>query len=566
MISVIVLLPLAGAATALLAEGLRIHRVAPAAAFASLTGSLMALLLRVPAILRGNLVTENIGGWSEPFGIALRLDGIALVGVMTVLVVALLVYLYAQGEGGYSALFTFFYLVAIAGMVGLIVSSDLFNIFVCFEILSLAAYMLIAYKRKPRAIYAGFRYLVIGTIGMSLYLIGVFVAYRETGVLSVSAVGATYAGTNASPALVTAVAAMLAGIGTRVAFFPFHIWLPEAHSQAPHPVSALLSGVMIKAGFLTLFRIVTAFPAVPVAALFEVLGPVTALLGVLLALAQSDMKRLLAFHSVSQMGYILAGFGMAASAGAYSGIAVSGAIYHMVNHALFKSLLFLTIGIVISATGERNLYRVAGMGRRLPLTAFCFAVAACAICGIPPFNGFASKTLLSAAAKQSAWYPLLRVAAVGTVASFIKLSRVFLPLRAQPDEGTLSVPRQSAALRAAILITAGLCAVLGMYPAFWTQLLGVLTGGAVSVSAAGGVGEAPSAALPPAFYSPDNLLNVLFVAAAGAAACALLSRPRAAAAIGLIRRARLGIDLSVLATIYGFAAIVVVLLLRLYLP
>lgn len=576
MITPLVLIPLLGAALSLL--GFHARRLAAAAAVGSIGTALVAALLHGPALLHdparvgppadgavrlgtpgvgavgagaqgaGAAIRETIGGWTFPFGIELVLDGAAWFGVVTVLSVALLIYLYSLGEDDYSATFTFFYLIAVAGMVGLIVSADLFNIFVCFEILSLAAYLLIAYKRRPRAIYAGFRYLVIGTIGMSLYLLGVLVAYRETGMLSIAAIGQALAGSAPTPAVTVAVAALIAGIGTRVAFFPFHIWLPEAHSQAPHPVSALLSGVMIKAGFLTLYRIMSAFPPVPVAAVFEIVGPVTALVGVFLALMQSDMKRLLAFHSVSQMGYILTGFAFAAGAGGYAALAGTGAILHMINHAVFKSLLFLSIGVVISTTGERDLYRVRGMRRMLPFTAVVYAVAAGAICGIPPLNGFASKTLISAGVKLSPWYPLLQLASVGTVASFIKLSRVFL---GQPDaQPGVAMRGSSAVQRVAMGVFAALCVGLGLLPVWWARTV---------AGAIGGPARFPAVA----FFAPPELLSAALTVAGGAMVYSVLSRPLAAGVVRTIRNAQLGIEQSVVSVLYGVCGIALALTLLL---
>ncbi len=540
MISLLVLLPLIGAAIALIAEILRLRTLDAVATVASLfTATAVALRVTVSAVTAG--VAVAVGGWIPPVGIELRLDGLTSIGVLVVFIIALLIYWYARAEGSYGPHFSFVFLTAVAGMIGLMLSTDLFNMFVFFEILSLSAYLLIAYKRKPRAVYAGFRYLVIGTVGMSLYLLGVFVLYRETGVLSIHAIADAGAGEAPSPEMLIATAAIIAGIGTRVAFFPFHIWLPEAHGEAPHPVSALLSGLMIKAGFLTLFRIVNAVPAVPITMLFEILGPVTAVAGVMLALVQTDMKRLLAFHSVSQMGYILTGFAALGSVGA--GVAVAGSLFHMVNHALFKSLLFLTIGIVISQTGKRRITDLAGLGLRMPLVAACFVVGAASISGVPLFNGYVSKTMLSAGTKEFALYPLLTITSIGTVASFIKLSTVFRG-RSRTAPGIERVARR---MYPPIVTIAAGCVAIGLFPGQTAALFSRLT----NISTIQTID----------FFGGQAMVDTAIVLAVGFMLYRVVTHPVLSRLVAAARRARLGIEPSVVAVLYGFAGVAMVFML-----
>jgi len=224
------------------------------------------------------------------------------------------------------------------------------------------------------------------------------------------------------------------GIGVRTAFIPFHTWLPEAHAYAPHPVSALLSGVLIKVSFFAMLRIISVFSAVYFADLLLWIGAITAVFAVIWALAQSDAKRLLAYHSISQMGYVLAAFGAA------SALSLPAAFAHAINHALFKSLLFIAVGTAIGMTGERDVYHMRPIGRRAPLLALALLVGALSIAGIPPFNGFASKQFVSAAVYGSPAYVLLWITAVGTTASFMKLLRIARPWGGTAGEGGVRPP------------------------------------------------------------------------------------------------------------------------------
>lgn len=434
-VSLTLLLPLLGAAGAFVLKFLRAQMWAGAVVALSLLGGTAVSLLAAGRVAREGAIFLVVGGWTPAVGIHLNLDGAAAFLLVALFAVSLLVLLYALGEGAYGAIFYATYGVAVAGMTGVILSADLFNLFVFFEVLSLSATILIAYKRRLTGLYAAFRYLLVMALSVVLYLLGLFLLYRESGELALRAIfasapgvgSAAMGGVSLGPVGIAGVL-LFTGVAIRAALVPFHAWLPDAHSQAPHPVSALLSGLMIKAAFLALWRMVTLFSEGGfLMELLFVAGLLSAVLGVLLALTQRDAKRLLAFHSISQMGYIAA----AAGAGA-----LSGALYHAVGHALFKSLLFLVVGYYISRTGSRDLYRMADSGtgpadRRRGgalLPSVLLLVGAAAIAGVPPFTGFVSKGLIGAAMKGSPFYPILRVVAVGTAASFVKLCRFLLPV------------------------------------------------------------------------------------------------------------------------------------------
>lgn len=423
-VPILIVLPFFGSLVALAGKLLPWKKLTAAVAVATVPASGVILALQAPAILAGDVLDYALGGWPAPYGIVLQLDGFAWFSSALTLAVAIAVVIAVFARPGYGPQFCFFLLLLVAGMEIVVLTNDLFNMFVGFEIVAIAAYVLIAFERTADGLLASFKYLMLSSVGIIFFLFGVFLVYRDFGVLSMQSVQEILA-LNPTLADTTsihlAVAALCVGIGVRTAFIPFHTWLPEAHAYAPHPISALLSGALIKVSFFALVRILWAFSGDYLYELLMWIGAATAFMAVIWALAQSDAKRLLAYHSVSQMGYVLAAFG----AGAFASTAA--ASYHALNHALFKSLLFLAVGTAVRMTGERDLYAMPGLGRRAPVLALTFAVGALSISGIPPFNGYASKQLISYALAGKPAYVLVWLTGIGTVASFIKLSRIFHP-------------------------------------------------------------------------------------------------------------------------------------------
>lgn len=421
----ILLSPLFGAVAALLGKLLK-----PAERPLCVLG---VLSLAVPAVILGLLLGpmaagENLqyslGGWAQPYGIALTLDGISWISSALTSLIAAAVALFALGNRKYGGRFFFFLLMMVAGMYAVALTGDLFTMFVGFEIIAVSVYVLIAYEGTATGLAASFKYLMLSTTGILFFLFGIFLIYRDIGILSISGISEALksaGGVRNTHVMHLALASLCVGIGVRTAFIPFHTWLPEAHAYAPHPISALLSGAMIKISFFAMVRIILEFGGEYLFELLMWIGAVTALTAVISALAQNDVKRLLAYHSISQLGYILAVFG------AGSALALTASFFHALNHALFKSLLFLTVGAAVSYTGERNLNRISSLGRRMPLFSMAFFAGALSISGIPPFNGFASKAFITEGMKGSSAYALLWVTSFLTIASFIKLGRIFLP-------------------------------------------------------------------------------------------------------------------------------------------
>ena len=533
LVILLIVLPLGGGAAALAAKLPGIDR-RPAVVRALtlvtpvvLLGGAVALGFGYAAASAGRVATYTLGGWPVPLGIGLKLDGLAWLSSVLVYGLSFLISLYVVSHREYGPEFYFFFMLLVAGMEGVVLTTDVFNMFVSFEIIAIAAYVLIAYHREGTALVASFKYLVLSSVGIFFFLFGAFVIYRELGTLAFADIASLYPAVEDPVRLRTlrlALVALVVGIGVRTAFIPFHTWLPEAHAYAPHPISALLSGVLIKVSFFAMVRIITVFSPGMFAHLLLWIGAVTALVAVVWALSQRDAKKLLAYHSISQMGYVLAALGAAggataaigvsggpagAAAGADAGgtLALSAAVYHALNHALFKSLLFLSVGTAVHLTGERNVYRMPHLGRRAPLLAVLFAVGALSIAGVPGFNGYASKTAISAALAGSPAYLLLNLTAIGTAASFIKLSRVFrVGARESETERSAARGHERALPPAAAVgmsLIALLCITVGLAPRTALSLLQGLL--------------APGSSLPamsPAF-APAKLLDTAILLALG---------------------------------------------------
>ena len=379
-----------------------------------------------------------IGGWRPPFGIVWSLDGL---GILMLVIVNLVSFAatffsirYMEGYTGHAKYYSLF-LLMVAGMNGVVITGDLFNLFVFLEIASFASYALVAFGCEHEELEASFKYLVLGSIGSTLVLFGIALIYGTTGYLTMASISEAIRGGGKPLVLVLATTFFFAGFGIKAALVPFHPWLPDAHPSAPAPISAMLSGVLIKAlGIYALARVF--FNVIGMDRLTSIVlvtvGGLSMTVGVLLAVGQWDLKRLLAYHSISQMGYVVLGVGFGGyliSTGgnaAAASLSILGGIFHLANHSVFKSLLFLCAGSIERATGTRQLKEMGGLFSRMPLTRAATTIAALSIAGVPPFNGFWSKLLIVFAAFQAGYLGLaLMTIAVSfvTLISFLKVLR-----------------------------------------------------------------------------------------------------------------------------------------------
>ncbi|MCK4504273.1 MAG: NADH/ubiquinone/plastoquinone (complex I) [Candidatus Aegiribacteria sp.] len=435
--------------------------------------SASAFALSIMFVLKmemGQRVICNVGNWGgfqevlgRIVGIQLVVDGFTVFMLVTVNLIAFLVAVYSMSYmTRYTEKWQFYslFLLMLAGMNGVLITGDMFNLFVFVEIASLASYALVAFGTGKKELEASFKYAVMGGVASLLILMGVIFLYSNTGTLNMEDM-ARILGSSENPVLIYLVFALfLAGFGLKAAIFPFHAWLPDAHPSAPAPISAMLSGVLIKAlGVYTLVRVfycVFSFPE-KVSSVFMTLGALSMIIAVILALKQWDMKRLLAYHSISQIGYIILGFGIGSPLG------ILGGLLHLFNHSIFKSLLFLDAGSLEYATGTRNLKEMGGLSKRMPVTSWTTLAASMSIAGVPPFAGFWSKLIIILACIQMGlwFYAIIAVlASILTLASFMKVTRyAFLGEIRNKLRNVLEVP---APMLIPMIILAIICIIGGV--------------------------------------------------------------------------------------------------------
>ncbi|MCJ7543560.1 MAG: NADH/ubiquinone/plastoquinone (complex I), partial [Phycisphaerae bacterium] len=371
--------------------------------------AVLACLVMALALLGAGTIRVYVGGWGpeRTLGIEMVCDGLAKLMLVTINLVALASVVFATAYmRRFTRVWLFYALFSLmtAAMNGVVLAGDLFNLFVFLEVAAIASYALVAFGCEAEELEAAFKYAVLGTVGSAFVLLGVAVLYALTGQLNMAKVAALLPKVGLSgPGVLLGAGALIAGLALKAAMVPFHAWLPDAHPSAPAPISAMLSGVLIKAsGVYALARVVfnVLGGGSHYATILIILGGVSMLVGVLLAVGQWDFKRLLAYHSISQMGYVLLALGVGAQvagSGGDMGIAslcVFGGLYHLFNHAAFKSLLFLSSGSIEQQTGTRQLKELGGLVRRMPVTSFACRVGALSIAGVPPFNGFFSKLII----------------------------------------------------------------------------------------------------------------------------------------------------------------------------
>ena len=386
-------------------------------------------------------VMLSLGGWQPPIGIGLRVDGLgAALGAMTALVMAG-VALAARHDmsaqiSGPRASFGFWPLMLLlwGALNAVFAARDLFNLYVGLELITLTAVALVAISGKIEAIAAALRYLVFALAGSLLYLAGVVLTYAAHGTLDISLLATR------APAPVDALALglMTAGLLVKTALFPFHVWLPPAHSAAPAPASALLSALVPKASLLIVLRLwFEAMPdlAAPAALLaLATLGAVAVVWGGVLALVQRRLKLIVAYSTVAQLGYVFFVFPLAGGDGTaqpWAAGAWTGAIFQILSHGLAKASMFLTAGIYIAAVGSDRLGDLRGLARALPITGFAFALSAITLMGLPPSGGFTAKYLLMTSAFASGQWPWAFVLAGGGLLAAMYLYRPLAALFAR---------------------------------------------------------------------------------------------------------------------------------------
>jgi multicomponent Na+:H+ antiporter subunit D len=431
---------------------------------------LFVLSLNVLHLLNSSkIIVHKIGGWLPGLGICLVVDGLAALMLVTVNLVVFLSMIYAIR---YMQLYTdkwkfhALIMLMLAGMNGVILSGDLFNLYVFLELASISGYALVAFGTEPEDLEAAFKYAIMGAVASLFILLAIGLVYSYVSTLNMSDISLAL---SAKPkgALIGFVSVLfLAGFGLKAALVPFHAWLPDAHSSAPTPVSAVLSGVFIKTlGIYALARIF--FNVLGVSAnllsVMLVLGILSMVVGAFLAIAQSDIKRMFAYSSISQIGYIIFAFGIGTP------LAILGGLFHLFNHAIFKSLLFLDAGAIEYSTGRRNLGTLGGLGNKLPVTAATSLLGSMSISGIPPLSGFWSKLIIIIASVQAGYVGLALIAilvSILTLAYYLKFQSFVFFGKSNP--ALTKIKAIPLTMKLSMLILAGICLAAGLVliPAF----------------------------------------------------------------------------------------------------
>jgi len=430
------------------------------------------------------VLVYSVGKWNPPIGICMVIDGLTSFMLITVNLVAFCIAIYSINYmEKYTSKWKFYtlFLLMLTGMNGVIISGDLFNLFVFLEIASVASYALVAFGTERNELEAAFKYAIMGSVASLFILLGIALLYSYTSTLNMADMGKVLAQKGSGKITLMVSVMFLMGFGFKSALVPFHAWLPDAHPSAPAPISSMLSGVLIKSlGIYALCRVFFNIIGInnTTSSILMFLGTLSMVIGVFLAIGQWDFKRLLAYHSISQIGYVVLGIGIGTPLG------ILGGLFHLFNHSVFKSLLFLNSGSVEYSTGTRDLQKMGGLSSRMPVTGTTSLIASMSIAGIPPFNGFWSKLIIIIAAVQSGryWYAFWAVlASILTLASFMKVMKyAFFGKLKEKWQDVKEAPyymRLSMIILALICIFGGLLLISGVDDVFLNRAKDVLLQG-----------------------------------------------------------------------------------------
>ena len=449
LVSLPIVLPLVAAALSIVLGRWRAaQRVVGVATLAIVAGLAVVLLLRVDD--QGTAVVAA-GGWEAPMGIALVADRLAAIMLCVSSVVLLAVLVYAVGQADAERTHVGFhpaYLVLSAGVAMSFLTGDLFNLFVAFEVTLMASYVLITLGGRRQQVRAGMTYVVISLLASTLFLTTLAFTYAATGTVNMADLAGKLAdlpgGVQSALALLFVVV-----FGTKAAVFPLYFWLPDSYPTAPAPVTAVLAGLLTKVGVYALIRAQTLLvpPSARPGTLLLVVAGATMVVGVLGAIAQDDIRRVLSFQVVSQIGYMVMGLGLFTVAG------LAGAAYYVVQTIVVKTTLFLTAGLVEDTAGTGRLARLGGLVHRAPVVAALFLVSALGLVGIPPLSGFVAKVALVEAGVEAEQHAIVAVSLVAGALTLYSMTRIWTnafwgtPVDPAADEQWVGVVASSSSRR-----------------------------------------------------------------------------------------------------------------------
>jgi multicomponent Na+:H+ antiporter subunit D len=445
-------LPALAVVVPLIAAPLIVLARRPTAAWAIATAacafSFAAALLLAGEVLSGGVVSYHLGSWPPPWGIEYRVDALSAFVMVLVSGIGVVTATYAwrsiAAELPRDQLYLFYalYCLCLSGLLGMTATGDAFNLFVFMEIASLSSYVLIALGRDRRALLAAYQYLILGTIGATFYVIGVGLLYLMTGTLNIADIAARLPQAESARAVPAALAFITVGVSLKLALFPLHFWLPNAYAHAPSAVTAFLAATATKVSvyvllrfYLSIFGVQLVTQSLPMPGILLALSILAIVSASLVALWQADLKRLFAYSSVAQIGYITLGISLASKDG------LTAAVVHLFNHGITKGALFLLIGGIALRAGSASLECARGLGRSMPMTSLGIVIAGLSLIGVPGTAGFISKWYLVLGAIEAGkwWLAALVVAtsliAVAYVWRFVEAAYLSEPGERTPAPG-----------------------------------------------------------------------------------------------------------------------------------
>jgi multicomponent Na+:H+ antiporter subunit D len=391
--------------------------------------AIAALLLA--RTLEDGIISYELGGWSMHWGIEYRVDIINAFVSLVVTTIASVVLLYARqsilGElyRGRIPLFYAIYMLCLGGLLGVTISGDVFNLFVFMEISALSSYTLIALSQERRALTSAYQYLIMGTIGATFLLIGIGLMYIMTGTLNMRDLAEALPAVTGTRTIETAFAFIVVGISIKLALVPLHLWLPNAYAYAPSVVTAFIASTATKVAFyvllrflFTIFGVGFAFSNMLLGGIFLVLALLAIFAGSTAAIFQDNIKRMLAYSSIAQIGFMVLGVSFATTTG------VGAAILHLFNHAIMKAALFLALGCVYYRLGSVNITDMRGLGREMPWTMTAFVIGGLSLVGVPLTVGFISKWYLVLGALEQGWWPVAAAVLLASLLTLVYIWRV----------------------------------------------------------------------------------------------------------------------------------------------
>ena len=434
-------------------------------------------VLLVLQVMDTGAISYELGGWEAPWGIEYRIDALnaflllIITSISTVVLMAAQTSIDREINENKQPLFYVLFLLCLSGLLGIVATGDAFNVFVFLEISSLSTYGLVALGKDRRAVWAAYQYLVMGTIGATFILIGIGLMYIMTGTLNMADLAQRLPALENSATVITSFAFLTVGICLKLAMFPLHFWLPNAYTFAPSVVTAFLAATATKVALYLLIRFTYtiyggewSMSHIPLGGIFLTLGLVAVFSASLVAIYQDNLKRLFAWSSVAQIGYMIIGLGLVTAAG------LQATLLHLFNHALMKGALFLALATVIWRLGHANIGDFRGLGRRMPLTMAAVVVGGLSLIGVPLTAGFVSKWYLVVAAINAGLWWVAALILLGSLLAFLYIWRIVEVAYFQQADTTAPVPDKGLEAPVLLLIPTWILVFANVYFGIDTRL------------------------------------------------------------------------------------------------